>query len=818
MKLLEASVLEIYETYFKDKLPLEEFLQLLAIDPTAQLGESPQVSKKGKYTDWILKQYLKLGTTEKKRFLFEDANLIRQGLTIFNSLTASKVGMNALQNYLQQNNFSVKNIGDILSYSPEIIKHLGVTFQNQDISAIITPKEKQIEVIINDSVMFVCIPKTHEAARKYGTGTSWCTATSNPFYFNRYTAEGPLYIIIDKTNPSDNKWQYHRESKQLADKYDYMVSKSQLITTWYSLGPEYADAIDRLALYFEKDLGFSEWSFNRIFARKKKALSLFIKRYLNKYPLDSLIHLKFNKKLIVDSTTNSIKAITTDKKYSFLGMLINTLTYYDSMIEVIHTLVYNYGFYTHYEDLISLAKDYSPYTLLIFQYNEDILPRFIHNITYNENIDTLIHLLINSEALDSINVIITEAKKLSLEQRILIIKNLMTYAEQINEYLTKDNQSDETFAQFIKLLLPEWPHNGLNALKKVKEAYQLPDVSWEQLDPLNQQQYKAFQSRFDSPLEELYGYLYRIFKEKPLLKLTHIKKFFFDDITLEQFYRKQLRIDKIDEVVNYVYSSSANMQFYNKYKLQPFNQYGTPAEIKYTQQRILVEKIMNRCGTSKIKALISNQNKKITDQMESLINVKSITHLIRPWEGFDFTNDTAEFSSMGEWLSLYSLINIAHIWLEDKLSFKFTTQSSSINIFPEIAIPLHYLEESSIIKDIYNETKELLLQLFNNVFKFVLFEEFCLIFLGIDSSRFSFTAIENHLSSILKNTPLTYSKYLQNKKVFSDDTNIKYHMLITIRSMLVRIMEATPKESLEANPKYQQTLDLLNKTIEEFPK
>jgi len=203
---------------------------------------------------------------------------------------------------------------------------------------------------------------------------------------------------------------------------------------------------------------------------------------------------------------------------------------------------------------------------------------------------------------------------------------------------------------------------------------------------------------------------------------------------------------------------------------------------------------------------------------ESLINVKSITHLIRPWEGFDFTNDTAEFSSMGEWLSLYSLINIAHIWLEDKLSFKFTTQSSSINIFPEIAIPLHYLEESSIIKDIYNETKELLLQLFNNVFKFVLFEEFCLIFLGIDSSRFSFTAIENHLSSILKNTPLTYSKYLQNKKVFSDDTNIKYHMLITIRSMLVRIMEATPKESLEANPKYQQTLDLLNKTIEEFPK
>lgn len=70
----------------------------------------------------------------------------------------------------------------------------------------------------------IYIPKTYAASCKLGSGTSWCTATTeSDYYYNNYTNQGPLYILINKSNPEE-KYQFHFESKQFMDRDDYSIN------------------------------------------------------------------------------------------------------------------------------------------------------------------------------------------------------------------------------------------------------------------------------------------------------------------------------------------------------------------------------------------------------------------------------------------------------------------------------------------------------------------------------------------------------------------------------------------------------------------
>jgi hypothetical protein len=53
-----------------------------------------------------------------------------------------------------------------------------------------------------------------------GSGTEWCTATGNTSnWFNDYIGKGPIYVIINKSNPKE-KYQFQYESGQYMDKDD----------------------------------------------------------------------------------------------------------------------------------------------------------------------------------------------------------------------------------------------------------------------------------------------------------------------------------------------------------------------------------------------------------------------------------------------------------------------------------------------------------------------------------------------------------------------------------------------------------------------
>ena len=68
-----------------------------------------------------------------------------------------------------------------------------------------------------DSDWVVYIPETYAASCKLGQGTSWCTAsTESSDYYDDYTEDGPLYIIINKKDKNE-KYQFHFETDSFMD-------------------------------------------------------------------------------------------------------------------------------------------------------------------------------------------------------------------------------------------------------------------------------------------------------------------------------------------------------------------------------------------------------------------------------------------------------------------------------------------------------------------------------------------------------------------------------------------------------------------------
>ena len=97
--------------------------------------------------------------------------------------------------------------------------------------------KSNLEKVYEDGTWVVYVPHSHEASRRGGEGTHWCTASGNPYYYNMYSKQGSLYINLRK---SDNaKFQFHFETRQFMDSNDNSVCLSTIglsdgITEFYS--------------------------------------------------------------------------------------------------------------------------------------------------------------------------------------------------------------------------------------------------------------------------------------------------------------------------------------------------------------------------------------------------------------------------------------------------------------------------------------------------------------------------------------------------------------------------------------------------------
>ncbi len=208
-----ASLDQIYDKFYKDKVKRLVFEELIMADPTTRLKEGIPV-KKGRYSDWIIKLYVK--SKNKDRF-YEDLYKIKEGLELFHRFK-DKLDIDGRD----VNNF--KSINDLLDMTDGLVE-----FQEQAE----LEKEEMEDIyrntvkILDNKKYLVVIPKSKESSCYYGNGTRWCTAADNYNAFNEYNRDGNLYIIIDRAN--DAKYQLHVGTTQYMDEDDERINLPKFI-------------------------------------------------------------------------------------------------------------------------------------------------------------------------------------------------------------------------------------------------------------------------------------------------------------------------------------------------------------------------------------------------------------------------------------------------------------------------------------------------------------------------------------------------------------------------------------------------------------
>ena len=208
----EATAEEVHTKYYTD-IPKETFDVLYKADPTAK------DNKLGQYSKWIIEKYKKLTPATQKRFISEDLPKLTDALTTYHKAkTLNKIDkkdinafktMNDLYDYLESKNINA----DELKSKAEIDKEI---------------KDEGAEKVFENDEWRVIVPETNEAACFYGAGSKWCTASPSSRYFDQYSAQGPLYIIISKKEKDASgralKFQFHFQSNQYMDNSDRPVA------------------------------------------------------------------------------------------------------------------------------------------------------------------------------------------------------------------------------------------------------------------------------------------------------------------------------------------------------------------------------------------------------------------------------------------------------------------------------------------------------------------------------------------------------------------------------------------------------------------
>lgn len=209
-----ATIQKLRDEFGKD-MDEDTFDALINVDPTAR----PQQGKGGKYSPWIFRQHKK-----------GNLDLAQQAQTLYDALQTFSVGNRPYQ-YTDLNQY--KSVRDFLDDDRRASSDDALTDRQRDRIAHRDAKQAAvsgdgIELVASDGDWEVYTPHTYSASialAMVGVDTSkpyaysynspkevednmkatWCTAASNSWY-NSYTADGPLYIFINRNDPI-NKYQ-----------------------------------------------------------------------------------------------------------------------------------------------------------------------------------------------------------------------------------------------------------------------------------------------------------------------------------------------------------------------------------------------------------------------------------------------------------------------------------------------------------------------------------------------------------------------------------------------------------------------------------
>ena len=174
--------------------------------------ESADPTANKEYVQWLAKVYANEGV------MFED-------LTSKTTEWLQRYDLYKKKKFFKDNDSRLANIMN-LSWKDmwEISIRADFQMKIQQQQEKVMSKGNAEQVYENDKVRII-VPHDKEAACYYGQGTQWCTASTQSMnYFNAYSKDGPLYILLPKQPKYDGeKYQLHFASGQFMDEQDRNV-------------------------------------------------------------------------------------------------------------------------------------------------------------------------------------------------------------------------------------------------------------------------------------------------------------------------------------------------------------------------------------------------------------------------------------------------------------------------------------------------------------------------------------------------------------------------------------------------------------------
>ena len=206
-RLLDESLLDVRQKNAKN-LSDEEFKKLMSFDPIISqipsLDDATMANTNESFSRWLLKMFkngsLQNAEPEQVRKLLQDFEIAKKR-----------------RNLLPNNDInSYKKIDDLKDALDNTYRNLTINQKNKDARKAQSTFNQKLkpgmylnggaELLYTNDDWEVWTPHSYEGSKALRHGACWCTGGDTPNFYNSYTNDGQLYIIINK-NDKNEKYQ-----------------------------------------------------------------------------------------------------------------------------------------------------------------------------------------------------------------------------------------------------------------------------------------------------------------------------------------------------------------------------------------------------------------------------------------------------------------------------------------------------------------------------------------------------------------------------------------------------------------------------------
>ena len=225
------------------RMSVEELDKIVSADPTTR-KDGDTIKKAGKYVNWLLKQFLQIESNIEAQYgtpQFKD-ELKRKVDLFFEDLYKTTEDLIKFDRFKNQIDNELRDI------NKHTIETLFNTVKDFSLEKATTTKAERKQMDVHPGAELAYSGSKYdvykiedqgdlgkEAACFYGgqnKETRWCTSAPGLSYFNTYIKQGPLYVLVDKTDENvgevsglpKHRYQFHFPSNQFMDINDRQIN------------------------------------------------------------------------------------------------------------------------------------------------------------------------------------------------------------------------------------------------------------------------------------------------------------------------------------------------------------------------------------------------------------------------------------------------------------------------------------------------------------------------------------------------------------------------------------------------------------------